>query len=154
MSHGTQPGQTHPPADSPPAGTLRIGQAPLWADTLPGQTPPGQTPHWADTPQGWHPQAGTHPWADTSPIWSMSGRCTSYWNAFLLLHAILPDLVDVTDLKVSFHSLLSEMSYILINSSKCGSFKTTIRSNCKIWILKYCIIYLSHLIDLADLLIS
>ena len=122
-----QPISRHPPHW---AGTS-LARHPAWADTSWADTP-RQTPHWADTPQGWHPQAGTHPWADTPPIWSMSGRCTSYWNAFLLLHAILPDLVDVTDLKVSFHSLLSEISYILINSSKCGSFKTTIRSNCKI----------------------
>ena len=47
-------------------------QTPLWADTLPGQTPSlGRHPTWTDT----HPPLDGH----------CSGRYASYWNAFLSL---------------------------------------------------------------------
>ena len=71
-----------------------LGYHPLGADTPPGadtnqeQTPP-RTRHPPQeqippTPQSRHPPEQTAPQEADSGIWSMSGRYTSYWNAFLL----------------------------------------------------------------------
>ena len=73
------------------AGTLRQLHTPPWAGTLlqpagtpPGQVhPPGQVYPPADThPQHVHPPQAGNPLGGYPP-WSMSGRYTSYWNAFL-----------------------------------------------------------------------
>ena len=68
------PGSRHPPgADNPPRSRSPLEQ------TRREQTPPGSRhPLGTDPPRSRHP-----PWKADSSIRSMSGRYTSYWNAFL-----------------------------------------------------------------------
>ena len=119
----------HPPGRHPPR------QTPPWADTPPGQTPPGWTLPWAGTPlpsacwdtpcpvhSGIHPPTQCMlgytypPCAVHAGIWSTSGWCTSYWNAFLFTvksinTLILPFTLSIMKVPVSYcEALHSEVT--------------------------------------------
>ena len=77
------PGSRYPPgAATPKAYTPQSRHPPRRRHHPPEQTPPR-----ADTPRTRHsPRADTPPQKANSSIRSMSGRYTSYWNAFLFKH--------------------------------------------------------------------
>ena len=79
------PWSRHPPEQTPPGADSPQEQTSPGANTSLEQTPPqsrlpGSRPPWEQTP----------PWEADSGIRSMSGRYTSYWNAFLCNSKIGP----------------------------------------------------------------
>ena len=70
----------------------------------------GYHPLGADPPGSRHPLGSRHPPGSRPPppqeadssIWSMSGRYTSYWNAFLLYLLFLRAVILVTVIKILY----------------------------------------------------
>ena len=94
---GIHPQQVHPPAGTPPWQVP--GQVHLLAGTPPGQVHPSGK----HTPGQVHLLAGT-PWQDHPPSdGHCSGRCASYWSAFLFV--ICKHYLN----KINLHILFTEI---------------------------------------------